>query len=223
MNYLREINAFYDWLETNPLSTSSIALWYALMHMCNKTGWAAEFAVAVSVLCVKTGLSPRAIYKARNELKTKGRLQWKSRNGNQSAIYELQPLCAPEADKCADKVAEKRTDKVAGKRAPLNKLNETKQKLLFMDFVLLTTEEHQKLIDQFGEQKTADFISHLNSYGHQKAKKFKEYTSHYHTILAWDRKDKEGPPSGGNSRHTGKSKAGYRPSEVDWANEPPGL
>lgn len=34
---------------------------------------------------------------------------------------------------------------------------------------------------------------------------------------------KEGPPSGGNSRNTGKSKAGHRPSEVDWENEPPGL
>lgn len=34
---------------------------------------------------------------------------------------------------------------------------------------------------------------------------------------------KEGSLSGRNNRNFGKSKAGHRPSEVDWANEPPGL
>jgi hypothetical protein len=96
-------------------------------------------------------------------------------------------------------------------------------KSLFMDFVFLTAEEHQKLIDQFGEQKTSNMIERLNSYGHQKPKKFKEYASHYHTILAWERKDKEGQAVGRNQRYFGKNKAGLRPSEVDWANEPAGL
>lgn len=32
-----------------------------------------------------------------------------------------------------------------------------------------------------------------------------------------------GQANGGNSRNSGKNKAGFRPSEVDWANEPPGL
>ena len=32
-----------------------------------------------------------------------------------------------------------------------------------------------------------------------------------------------GKPDGGNQRHNGKNKAGFRPSEVDWDNEPPGL
>lgn len=110
MNYLREINAFYDWLETNPLSTSGIALWYALMHINNKAGWTKEFAVAVSVLCIKTGLSSRTVYDARNELKTKGRLEWKSRKGNQSAIYELFSLCAIDADNGADNGSYKASD-----------------------------------------------------------------------------------------------------------------
>jgi hypothetical protein len=123
MNYLREINAFYDWLETNPLSTSGIALWYALMHINNKAGWAKEFAVAVSVLCIKTGLSSRTVYDARNELKTKGRLDWRSRKGNQSAIYELFRLCAIDADNGADNGSYKASDNGAVLIKP-----ETKQK-----------------------------------------------------------------------------------------------
>ncbi|WP_458414550.1 DnaD domain protein [Schinkia sp. CFF1] len=89
MNYIKEINAFYDWLETNSISTSAIVLWHALMAINNKCGWIPEFTVATSVLEVKTGLNRRTIERARNELKQKNRINWNSRKGNQSALYKL--------------------------------------------------------------------------------------------------------------------------------------
>ncbi|WP_197260586.1 DnaD domain protein [Brevibacillus laterosporus] len=92
MNYLKEINAFYDRLETSPLSSSAIALWHALMTINNKAGWINEFAVAASVLCVKSGLKDSMFKKARNELQTKGYVSFKSRNGNQSALYRINSL-----------------------------------------------------------------------------------------------------------------------------------
>ena len=148
MNYIREINAFYDWLETNGLSLSAIALWHALMHVNNKAAWTDEFAVAISVLCVKTGLSPRGVSSARNELAQKGRIKWKQRRGNQSAVYSVIPLSArmqainadngadnnPEnhlsamsADNHTDNRADNRADNHTDNRAALYKLNETKQ------------------------------------------------------------------------------------------------
>lgn len=93
MNYVREINAFYDRLEINPLSVSAIALWYALMHICNKAGWPVNFSVAVSVLSIKSGLKERTVYLARNELKQKGYIDFQSRKGNQSATYKINSLC----------------------------------------------------------------------------------------------------------------------------------
>lgn len=81
MNYIKEINAFYDWLELNDVSPSAINLWYALMHINNKSGWASSFTVAESVLCVKTGLSDRTLRKVRNELKQLGRIDFASRKG----------------------------------------------------------------------------------------------------------------------------------------------
>ncbi|MGO0058614.1 helix-turn-helix domain-containing protein [Brevibacillus fluminis] len=102
MNYIREINAFYDRLETNPLSTSAIALWHALMQINNKAGWIDTFAVAVSVLCVKTGLSERTITNARNELKQKGYIDFLSRKGNKSATYKIESLSAIISDKLSD-------------------------------------------------------------------------------------------------------------------------
>jgi len=86
-SYINKINAFYDQLEINPLSSSAVALWHALLHINNKSGWIEEFTVAASVLCIKSGLKDSMFKKARNELKTKNYIQFHSRNGNQSAKY----------------------------------------------------------------------------------------------------------------------------------------
>lgn len=139
MNYIKEINAFYDWLETNPLSLSAISLWHALMHINNKTGWLNEFTVSISVLSMKSGLSSRSVTDARKELAKKGRITWKSQSGNQAAKYcinslvgELQAIVADNRS-CnhADNVSDSSSGNDTDNHATLNKLNvnETKQSL----------------------------------------------------------------------------------------------
>ena len=92
MNYLAEIKAFYDRLELNPLPSPAIALWHALMSIANKTGWQQEFTVAVSILVLKSGLNAQAIKRATNRLEQDGFITWRSRGGNQSAIYHMNSL-----------------------------------------------------------------------------------------------------------------------------------
>lgn len=92
MNYIKEINAFYDWLETNSISSSSIVLWHALMSINNKTGWKPEFTVAISTLEIKTSSSKKTIERARNNLKTMGLIHWRSRKGKQSAVYQMNSI-----------------------------------------------------------------------------------------------------------------------------------
>lgn len=90
MNYLTEILAFYDWLESNPQITDTcICLWHALMYQANKTGWKSEFSVAISTLKLRTGLEKNAIYRARNKLKQFGVIDFDERSGNQSSVYRL--------------------------------------------------------------------------------------------------------------------------------------
>lgn len=110
MNYVREINAFYNELELNPLSPSAIVLWYALLHLCNKSGWKDRFAVPVGTLSLKTGLSERSISNARNELKTKGYIDFQSRGANRSAVYSIKPLSA----KFADTISNSGSDTASG-------------------------------------------------------------------------------------------------------------
>ena len=53
----------------------------------------------------------------------------------------------------------------------------------YLEFVMLTEEEYQKLIKTFGQKNTDDYIKRLNDYIGSKGKKYK---SHYHTILVWN-------------------------------------
>jgi len=92
MNYIKEINAFYQRQETNPLSSHAANLWHTLMHVNNRAGWKKTFTVAVSVLCSKGNLSNSTFKRARIELHDKGYIHYKSRRGNQAAIYEITSL-----------------------------------------------------------------------------------------------------------------------------------
>lgn len=64
------------------------------------------------------------------------------------------------------------------------------KKNIYIDFVKLTDEEHAKLIDLFGEEGTHQRIQNLNDYLGAKGDKYK---SHYHTLMMWERKNKENP------------------------------
>ena len=85
MNYLYEINHFYTWLTTHPLSPQGQALWHLLMSIDNKSGWPAEFTVSSSTL----------------DLKDAGRLIHIRQKGSQPPIYRLAAFEPPKAEPAA--------------------------------------------------------------------------------------------------------------------------
>jgi DnaD/phage-associated family protein len=89
MNYLKEINAFNDWLLLNSLSTGAIALWYQIMAINNKAGWAEEFTVANLTLQSLTGLSRQGLERARNSLVQKGLIEYKKGTSNKAGKYKV--------------------------------------------------------------------------------------------------------------------------------------
>ena len=86
-------------------------------------------------------------------------------------------------------------DKLPEKEKP------TKEK--FLDFVLLKQEEHEKLIEKFGEKETTQMIERLNNYIGSSGRRYK---SHYHTILQWAEKDKKENKTDGQKDDSGKYK-----------------
>lgn len=97
MDFLYELRAFYDWLETNPCEPYQIALWCALLATADKAGKFMGLNVPISTLELKTGLSRSAIYSARNSLKQKGLIDFETRPGRLCSSYKLHSLCIPKA------------------------------------------------------------------------------------------------------------------------------
>lgn len=88
MDLYTVIREFYDFNESNPLTSSQIALWYALLHTNNKARWEEWFTVASQVLTNRAGITRPALIRARNALKQLGLIDFKP-NGNQATAYSL--------------------------------------------------------------------------------------------------------------------------------------
>lgn len=89
MNYIRELNAFRDWLMLNHLSTKAVALWHTLMSINNLAGWQEWFAVPNSTLQQLTKLSKQGLDNARNELKVKGLIEYKPGDKKKPGSYRM--------------------------------------------------------------------------------------------------------------------------------------
>ena len=127
MNYLLEIRAFDDSLETNSLNSNDIALWFAIMNVANKTGWKSEFSVAAIVLFSKSGLKKDPFYNSRNKLKNLGYIDFKERKGNQATVYIIKSLVSGIQTQSTTQSTTQSATQSTPQSANINKQNKTKQ------------------------------------------------------------------------------------------------
>jgi len=66
--------------------------------------------------------------------------------------------------------------------------SKSKTKIYYGDFVQLTVDEFNKLLEKFGKEGTRSRIDRLDNYIGSVGR---QYKSHYHTILNWAVKDME--------------------------------
>src|SRR5690554_5958685 len=92
MNYIKEINAFMDWLETNPLDAISQALWFHIMGIANKSGWLEWFTIANLTLMARVNISENTLIKHRNFLIQRGRIEYKNQGKHKAGKYRLIPF-----------------------------------------------------------------------------------------------------------------------------------
>lgn len=90
MNYLKQINTFFELLLSNPLSANAQCLYFNLLNINNKCNWLEEFTTANSTLMGFTNLNKQALYRARNELIQRNLIEFKKGiNQNQSGKYKI--------------------------------------------------------------------------------------------------------------------------------------
>ena len=130
MNYITEILGFNDSLLTKPLAAGQIALWYALMYINNKCSWAEWFTAPNRTLESLTGLERSSIYRARNELKLRGFIDFRS-NGTKACSYKMLTCCTeqqPTQQGTQQPTQQPTQQGTQQPTQPLNKQNKTKQK-----------------------------------------------------------------------------------------------
>ena len=77
MNYISEITAFEQWLETHYLPISPQLLWYKLMNLCNRSGWSEWVQVDNLRLMATMQMGREAtLIKARDELIKAGLVEY---------------------------------------------------------------------------------------------------------------------------------------------------
>lgn len=90
MNYIKQLNTFFELLLMNPLSPNAQCLYTNLLNINNKCNWKKEFTIANSTLMAFTGLNKQSLYRARNVLIQKELIKFKKGiNQTQSGIYEI--------------------------------------------------------------------------------------------------------------------------------------
>ncbi len=100
LNYIAEINAFYNWVICNPLPPDAQALWHVLMQLNNRCAikvndewyWRVEFSIPNSTLTSILAFSRQQLDRMRNVLIQTGRIVYKKGKGNQSGRYRMIPV-----------------------------------------------------------------------------------------------------------------------------------
>lgn len=143
MNYIREINAFMDWLEINPLDATTQTLWFHIMAIANKSGWPEWFTIANLTLMAKVGISENTLIKHRNILIQKERIEYKNQGKQKAGKYRIIPFTSKNEVENTEKDNVTSNFEVncavnhevnlevnrAVNHSALNKLNETKQEI----------------------------------------------------------------------------------------------
>ena len=89
MDYIKELEAFDDWLDVNPISSHARALWFGLMQIDCRAGWVTEFTTSILLIRTKTSMSKKSIIMARDELQQWGRIAWRPGVNDKFAVYQI--------------------------------------------------------------------------------------------------------------------------------------
>lgn len=92
MNYIKELNAFREWLLVHELPGSAVSLWYTLMSMNNVARWKSRFNAPNGVVQQLSGLSKSGVHVARKKLEEHGLITYEPGEKGKAPMYEMVSL-----------------------------------------------------------------------------------------------------------------------------------
>ncbi|MDK2600112.1 DnaD domain protein [Bacillus stercoris] len=160
MNYLKEMNGFMNWLETNPLSATTQALWFHLLHINNKAGWREWFNTSNTTLQAKIEISENTLIKHRKMLIDLKRIEYKPQ-GRKAGQYRLISFETPVSEQEPSEKPVPEPTPAQEKQQEDEKKMKSNAFAFFEDegFGLLSSfmaEKLNSLIDDYGEDKVLE-------------------------------------------------------------------
>lgn len=115
MNYVAEVNSFYNWVLFNSIPADAQALWHLLMQMNNRCAvkinnewyWRVEFTVPNKTIVSMLTFSRQQLDRMRNVLIQTGRIEYKKGKGSQSGTYKIIPFDDSLVDNFVDNFPDK--------------------------------------------------------------------------------------------------------------------
>jgi DnaD/phage-associated family protein len=92
MNYIKELNAFRNWLLLHDLSSGAILLWHTLMSVNNMAGWKTKFNANNTIIYQLTGLPKNRLAEARKQLLDHGLIIYHKGRKGISPVYQMVSL-----------------------------------------------------------------------------------------------------------------------------------
>lgn len=89
MNFVKEINAFKDWLLLNEMPPNAITLWYTLMTIKHMFGWKSRFSAPNPIVQQLSGLSKNGLVQARMKLIENGLIHYQKGKKGNPPVYEM--------------------------------------------------------------------------------------------------------------------------------------
>lgn len=92
MNYIKQLNAFKDYLAFHNMPSTAILLWHTLMMINNMTGWKRRFSAPTILVQQYGGLSKQRISEARATLVEHGLIHYEPGVKGKAPVYEMVKL-----------------------------------------------------------------------------------------------------------------------------------
>ena len=88
MNYIRQLNSFWEWVIFNNLSIKAVAFYLFLLHINNKNNWQKKFQIKQQSIALALGFSDRHIIgNLRGELESNNLIKYIPSKGSKSGTY----------------------------------------------------------------------------------------------------------------------------------------
>lgn len=189
MNYLKQINGFWNWRKLNTVSHTQADLYFTILDCANSAGWRQDFSAPNSTLMRLCQISKTQLSVCRNQLAQLGLIEYKPGKRSNSGTYRIIPLYESENEVKSGTNPGSNHGTHSGtnsgniyKEKEKGNLNKTFMKKKYQKNVSLSDEEYETLVERYGMENVGAMIERLDGY---KEESGKQYKSDFAAINRW--------------------------------------